>query len=247
MQRRTIFLLCLPAFALVFFVLAQNLPLRDAVSDGAAALPYEQSLAQLQHGNLLFRQEKAQHPHQDGVRRVDLARNGQKPVAVVLACADSREAVELLFDQGLGDVFVVRVAGNVPSTAVLGSVEYAAMHLGVPLVVVVGHSKCGAVESAWEGGLHGNIAELLKPLEPIVEAVKEEFKGSGKSEAELLQIVAERNAAASAAAIRESSPMREKVAGGTLRVLSAMYDLTSGVVSWAPGQSVSMQTPAENP
>ncbi len=247
MQRRTMFLFCLPAFALAFFILAQSLPLRDAISEDAAALPYEQSLAQLQHGNQLFQQEKAQHPHQDSARRVDLDQHGQKPVAVVLACADSREAVELLFDQGLGDVFVVRVAGNVPSAAVLGSVEYAVMHLGVPLVVAVGHSKCGAVESAWQGGLHGNIAELLKPLEPIVEAVKEEFKGSGKSEAELLQIVAERNAAASAAVIRESSPMREKVAAGGLRVLSAMYDLASGVVSWAPERSVSMQTPAENP
>ena len=126
---------------------------------------------------------------------------GQHPFAVILSCADSRFPPELLFDQGLGDLFVVRVAGNIVDDAVLGSIEYAVTHLGAKLVMVLGHEKCGAVSAAVEGGMAaGHISALVAAIQPSVEA-------SGKEPGDRVHSCVIANARRVAQQVRESEPV----------------------------------------
>ena len=122
-----------------------------AAGEPAAAISADDALAQLVEGNRRFVSGEVARPHQSAARRAELAK-GQAPVAIVLTCSDSRVAPELYFDQGLGDLFVIRNAGNVLDDHVLGSIEYAVEHLHVPLLIVIGHEKCGAVSAAVGGG-----------------------------------------------------------------------------------------------
>ena len=118
-------------------------------ADSAPTVSGPEALARLKAGNQRFVASKLQHPRQDGKRRGELA-TSQHPFAIVLGCADSRTSPEVVFDQGLGDLFVLRVAGNVLNDETLGSIEYAVAHLGTPLILVLGHERCGAVKAAKE-------------------------------------------------------------------------------------------------
>src|SRR6476661_5513416 len=118
-----------------------------ALSGETAALSADDALAKLMAGNQRYTRHKEQHPDESLARRKELI-GGQHPFAIVLGCADSRVSPELLFDQGLGDLFVIRVAGNIADDAILGSIEYAIEHLGAKLILVLGHEKCGAVSAA---------------------------------------------------------------------------------------------------
>ena len=145
-----------------------------SAAEHAAPVNPEKALAALIEGNRRYQAQHVTHPHQNAARRAELAA-GQHPIAAVLSCADSRVPPEIVFDQGLGDLFVVRVAGNITDDVVLGSLEYAVEHLGVPLVVVLGHYKCGAIQAAVEGGTpHDHVASLVAALKPSVEAVRPE-------------------------------------------------------------------------
>lgn len=138
----------------------------------ATKISAEQALKRLIEGNQRYMSRKWNRPNQDEQRLLETAK-GQHPFAIVLSCADSRVPPELVFDQGLGDLFVVRIAGNIINDAVLGSIEYAAEHLGVPLVMVLGHERCGAVAAAVEGGnAPAHINSLVKAIQPAVERVK---------------------------------------------------------------------------
>ena len=142
---------------------------------------------------------------------------GQKPFAIILCCADSRVAPEIYFDQKLGDIFVIRNAGNVVDEVVLGSIEYGAEHLGSPLMVVLGHTSCGAVTAACEGGeLPENIEAIVKKIQPSVKA------GASVNE------VSRANAIAMAEQIK-ADPIIKHV--GTT-VVPAIYDIASGEVIW---------------
>jgi carbonic anhydrase len=161
-------------------------------------------------------------------RRDELAQ-GQKPFAVIVTCSDSRVPPEVLFDQALGDVFVVRVAGNVVDPVALGSVEYAVEHLGSPLVVVMGHTKCGAVKATVESGEApgsiGSIVELIKPS--LAQA-----KADGAAEADQAEKSADANVELQKKVIEGSRILAEKVTAGKLEIISAKYDITSGKVIW---------------
>ena len=142
---------------------------------------------------------------------------GQKPFAIILCCADSRVAPEICFDQKLGDIFVIRNAGNVVDDVVLGSIEYGAEHLGSPLMVVLGHTGCGAVTAACEGGeLPENICAIVKKIKPSVKA------GSSVNE------VSRANAVAMAEQIKTDPIIKHM---GTT-VVPAIYDIASGEVVW---------------
>ena len=150
---------------------------------------------------------------------------GQAPVAAIIACADSRVAPEILFDQGVGDLFVVRIAGNVvdgTGVPVKGSVEYAVAELGVPLVMVLGHSNCGAVKATIEGKeVPGQISALYAPIRPAVEAA-----GSD------LDAAIDANAKIQATLLSRASPIiGEAIKEGKLKVVPARYDIVSGKVS----------------
>lgn len=190
----------------------------------------DELLSRLEEGNQRFARGAPRLGATDPAFRTALA-CGQHPLAAVLACSDSRVSPELLFDQGLGRLFVVRVAGNVVDQTVLGSLEYAVEHLGVPLVVVMGHSSCGAVTSACTCSLdelEGATAAILRAIGPSVAATR----ATCRSPDELVDAAARLNVAAQTETISASPVMREAITSKRLTVRSAWYDLGSGVVSW---------------
>ena len=186
--------------------------------------PPADPLARLLAGNARFRSAMALHPDQSPGRRFSLTM-GQHPFACVLTCADSRVPPEVVFDQGLGDLFVIRVAGNIADDAVLGSIEYAASHLNVPLVLVLGHEKCGAVEAALRGERPGHVKSLVRAIGPAVQAAR-------RLPGDPLDNAVRQNARLVAGRIRESGPvLRNLVAARRLRVVAARYSLdTSEIV-----------------
>lgn len=183
-----------------------------------------QALEILLEGNERFAAGRAIHPRQDTARRAELL-GGQKPFAVILCCSDSRVAPEIIFDQGLGDLFVIRTAGNVADTVALGSIEYAVEHLGSRLVVVLGHQKCGAVTAAVQSNTApGHVDSIVKAILPAVAAAQ------GKA-GDLVWNAAKENVKRVVAQISSSEPiLSELVRAGTVQVIGAMYYLDSGKV-----------------
>ncbi|WP_205629070.1 carbonic anhydrase [Jiangella muralis] len=184
--------------------------------------------ALLAAGNERFATGEPEHPHADEPYRESLVA-GQHPIACVLSCADSRVAPELVFDQGLGDLFTVRSAGEVLDDAVVGSIEYAVEHVAVPLVVVLGHAGCGAVQATVDvvrGGPapNGSIAALVQAIEPAVRGVT-----TPGDDAAYLADCVEAQARSAAAALSDTSPIvRAAVAAGRTAVVAGVYDLESG-------------------
>ena len=132
----------------------------------------EDAINLLKKGNNRFLKNK--FLNRDYKEQISNSSNGQHPFAIVLSCIDSRVPVEIIFDQGIGDLFSVRVAGNVVSKDVLGSVEYACKYAGVKLIVVLGHTSCGAVKGACDGLEDGNLTHLLKKIKPAIDTTKTE-------------------------------------------------------------------------
>lgn len=192
-----------------------------------------EALEELTKGNRRFVEEVVERPRADRMRRIELAK-GQKPFATIITCADSRVPVELLFDQGLGDLFVIRVAGNIADDAILGSVEYASMFLGVNLVVVMGHRSCGAVSAAvdylnTDGAATGtHIDALIDAIRPAVRAVESD------GDEDLVERSVRMNATMVAAEVRTSEPVLADLAEQGVTIQPAYYDLESGEVSWLP-------------
>lgn len=182
------------------------------------------ALKKLMDGNRRYIQQKRTFPDQSRSRILELAK-GQHPFAIVLGCSDSRVAPEILFDQGLGDLFEIRVAGNVLDNVVLGSIEYAAAELGVPLLVVLGHERCGAVKAALDGKpVPGHIGSLVAAIKPAVYATKGQ-PGDAWDNA------VRANVKMSVNKLKALSPILAKaVKAGTLKVVGARYDIDSGEV-----------------
>ncbi|MDD5264260.1 MAG: carbonic anhydrase [Candidatus Bipolaricaulis sp.] len=184
----------------------------------------DQVLCELWEGNRRYQRDEPIGPRRDGTRRASVA-DGQTPLAAVVTCSDSRVPPELIFDQGLGDLFVVRVAGNVIGGDALGSLEYAAEHLEVPVIVVLGHSRCGAVGAA-VGGESGSphLEGILAALRPAVEATAA-LRGDRVANAareHVRRLVSE-------------LPTRSSVLGrrgdtGRLAIVGAYYDVSTGAV-----------------
>jgi carbonic anhydrase len=183
----------------------------------------------LVEGNKRFVQNvKAQRNLQSQVLATS---TGQFPFAVVLSCIDSRVPAELVFDQGIGDMFSVRVAGNIVNEDVLGSMEYACKVAGSKIVVVMGHTKCGAVTSACNNVEVGNITSLLSKIKPSVEIVKNE--GNWSVSNENVQRVADINVVKAIDRIRaESDILKEMEEQGEIEIVGAMYSVDTGEVSF---------------
>lgn len=164
---------------------------------------------------------------------------GQSPYAIILCCSDSRVPPEIIFDQGLGEIFVVRVAGNVPDPIILGSVEYAADHLGSPLIMVLGHGQCGAVTAAVhaEGHAHhGNVGAILKTLAPAVSQAKKEA-APGKDNAQLVEAAIDVNVGLVCRSLTEQSGIiKDLVEAGKVKIVGAKYDLHDGLVRLFEGK-----------
>lgn len=209
------------------FIIACALPLiifGTAAAKEAAGITGDQALETLKAGNKQYASAKLAHPNQTVDRRTELVK-GQKPFAIILCCSDSRVPPELIFDQGLGDLFVVRVAGNVVDDVALGSIEYAAEHLGTPLLMVLGHEKCGAITATVEGGkAPGHIDAVVKALKPAVDKVKDQpgDKVENAVKANIELIVDQ---------LKTSRPiLAELVKENKLKVVGARYDLDTGLV-----------------
>lgn len=190
--------------------------------------PATMALRRLLEGNERYVAGKASHPDQTLSRRTELTQ-GQHPFAVVLTCSDSRVAPELFFDQGLGDLFVIRNAGNVLDDHVLGSIEYAVEHLHVALILVVGHEKCGAVSAAVAGG------EAPGHIRSIVEAIAPALKKAKGLAGDAVDNTVRCNAQLCADALAHSEPLlQEAHHAHRLVVAPARYDLASGRVQLLP-------------
>ena len=185
----------------------------------------EEVLKELLDGNARYVEGKPAGKDLGSGRRRELGK-GQHPKAVVLGCSDSRVPPEHVFDQRLGDLFVVRLAGNVPEPAAIGSVEYAVEHLGTRLVVVLGHRHCGAVKAALSGGrVEGNIGAIVKEIAPAVSAARKTTKPG----ADLEDAAVHENARRAARALTQRSAiLRRLVAEETVRIAVAVYDLDTG-------------------
>jgi carbonic anhydrase len=167
------------------------------------------------------------------LQQVNDTRDGQWPFAVVLSCIDSRTSAELIFDQGLGDIFSVRIAGNVVNEDILGSMEFACKVAGSKFVVVLGHTKCGAIKGACDHVEMGNLTTLLSKIEPAVKAENSTKDNRSSSNSEFVENVASINVKKNVHAILEKSPiLREMVDRGEIGIIGAMYDVTSGVVEF---------------
>ncbi len=184
----------------------------------------DQALQKLREGNERFAASKPSHPNQSARRRSEVLA-GQKPFAVIVGCSDSRIPPEILFDQGIGDLFVIRVAGNIVDDVALGSIEYAVDHLGTPLVVILGHGKCGAVTAAAQGGeAHGHIGSIVTAIAPAVAQAK-------GLPGDLVDNAIRANIDLVAGQIRAAAPIiTEALKAGKVRVVGAYYHIDSGKV-----------------
>jgi len=186
----------------------------------------ENALQKLAYGNKRYVSSAMLHPNQTVERRTEVSK-GQNPFAVIVGCSDSRIPPEILFDQGIGDLFVIRVAGNIVDDIALGSIEYAVDHLGTPLVVVLGHGKCGAVTAAVQGGeAHGHIGSIVKTIAPAVEKAKAQ---SG----DLTDNAIRANIELVADTVKASKPIITKaLEQGKVKIVGAYYDIESGKVEF---------------
>lgn len=210
---------------------ASAAPSASASASAAPAPDPEAVLTRLRNGNGAFVKGTGSHPHQDAARIQEVAA-GQKPVVTVLSCSDSRVPVELLFDQGVGDVFTVRVAGNVADTDELGTIEYGVDHLGTPVLVVMGHTKCGAVTAVVTGAeVHGHIPQLVDNIGEAVDHAKEKNpKLEGKALVE--PAIVENVYQSMADVITKSHLVRERLKAHQVKIVGALYHLDDGSVEW---------------
>ena len=185
----------------------------------------DQALIQLQRGNERFVAGWPDHPNQSARRRHEVSDTGQEPYAIILSCADSRVPPEIIFDQGLGDVFVIRVAGNVLDDIILGTIEYAVEHLQVPLIMVLGHDRCGAVTVAVQGvEVRNHIQSLAEALRPVIERARIQ-------EGDLISNSIDVNVQQAVMALRASeSVLAPARAAGSIQIVGARYNLDTGAV-----------------
>ncbi|MFO1463379.1 MAG: carbonic anhydrase [bacterium] len=185
------------------------------------------SLQALRQGNERFAAGKPQHPHQSTERRAEIAPK-QYPMASILGCSDSRVPPELVFDQGLGDLFVVRTAGNVADPVAVGSLEYSTAVLGSPLIVVLGHERCGAVDATLKG------QPVPGQIQAVVDAVKPALAGdSCKKSPQVLDCSIEANVDYIVKQLQTSgSVLPDLIKQGKLKIVGGIVDLDTGKVAW---------------
>ena len=186
------------------------------------------SLQKIMDGNKRFASDKLMQKESCDVKRKELS-TGQKPYAIVLTCSDSRVPPEVIFDQFLGDIFVIRVAGNVVDQIGLGSIEYAAEHLNSPLLFILGHSKCGAVKATLEakGKPEGNIGVIVKKIQPAAATAKKK----GGSEDEVFETAIKENVKnVYKDVMTKSTIIPHLVQGGKLKIVAGEYNIATGKV-----------------
>lgn len=194
--------------------------------------PTQASLQKLKEGNKRYVDGKPTAPRTDVERRERTATEGQKPIATILGCSDARVPPEIIFDQKFGNLFVIRVAGNVTGTSEVASVEYGVGYLGTPIVVVLGHSSCGAVQAAVEKTpLDGKLPKLVELISPAVEKAKSANpKAKGDK---LMEAAVDENVRHQIKELTTKSEMLKKaVDSGKIKIVGAVRDIMTGAIRW---------------
>lgn len=200
--------------------------MKTQTKEAQAALNPVEALEVLKKGNERFQTNL--RANRNLLEQVNATSDGQYPFAVILSCIDSRTSAELLFDQGLGDIFSIRIAGNILNDDILGSMEFACKLAASKLIVVLGHSACGAVKGTCDGAELGHLTGLLRKIEPAME-LPQAREAMGREE--YIQRVAENNVALVVAEIRRRSPvLEEMIAAGEVGIVGGMYSVESGEV-----------------
>ncbi|HRX92970.1 MAG TPA: carbonic anhydrase family protein [Chitinophagaceae bacterium] len=180
------------------------------------------------------------------LQQVNDTRDGQWPFAVVLSCIDSRTSAELIFDQGLGDIFSVRIAGNIVNEDILGSMEFACKVAGSRIIIVLGHTKCGAVKGACDHVEMGNLTTLLSKLQPSIDAETSTKENRNSSNSEFVENVAQINVRKAVQDILErSSVLSEMIENGEIGIVGAMYNVETGDVVFYDDTLIAKDTKAE--
>lgn len=196
-----------------------------------AAMTPQQALAQLRDGNARF--VSGQSLVRNYPAQVKATAAGQYPFAVVLSCLDSRQPIEIVLDQGIGDIFSARVAGNVLDDDILGSMEFACKVSGAKLIAVIGHSNCGAIKGAVDNVELGNLTGLLTKIKPAIDAVPAEVQPRTTKNAAFVNDVSEANVKLVMQQIRARSPiLRQMLDLGQIELVGGMYDLATGKVEF---------------
>jgi len=190
-----------------------------------------QILQKFKEGNQRYLQGKMFH--RDYVKEKDIAAAGQHPYAMILSCIDSRTPAEIIFDKGIGDVFNARIAGNFVNTDILGSMEFATKVSGAKLILIMGHTNCGAIKSAVDNVQLGNITALLSNIKPAVESVTGVPGDRTSKNAKFVEAVAKQNVLLAKKNITDKSPIiKEMVTAAQVMIVGCMYDLETGAVTF---------------
>lgn len=202
--------------------------------NGNETVPSDAAFNKLKEGNTRFVNGKSTHSNISSDVRKETSENGQHPYATIISCSDSRVPVEYIFDAGIGELFVVRVAGNVVDTDEIGSIEYGIGHLHTPILVVLGHTKCGAVTAVVNNAsLSGSIPKLVDNISPAVAKAKQRVKTHNHESHDIVDLSIEMNVWQSIEdLLKNSHEAVELVKERKLKILGAIYNIESGEVKW---------------
>lgn len=201
--------------------------------ESQATMTPEKSLQFLKEGNVRF--QKNLKANRNLLEQVNDTSEGQFPFATILSCIDSRVSAELVFDQGLGDIFSVRIAGNFVNEDILGSMEFACKLAGTKLIVVLGHTSCGAIKGACDHAEMGNLTKLIEKITPAVNAVSEPQDENlrNSTNLEFVDTVSKKNVELTIERIHQESPiLSEMEKNGEIMIVGAMYDINTGSVTF---------------
>jgi carbonic anhydrase len=204
--------------------------MKTLTRDMQQSLTPDNAISLLKAGNLRFVSNLKLN--RNLLQQVNETRDGQYPFAAILSCIDSRAPAEMIFDQGLGDIFSIRIAGNFINEDILGSMEFACKIAGSKLIVVLGHTHCGAIKGACDGVKLGNLTQLLDKLKPAMEKVSDEVVRDS-SNLSFMNKVAKQNISLALDQIAErSSVLRELLSEGKIKIIGAVYDIETGEVTF---------------
>ncbi|MDM8176908.1 carbonic anhydrase family protein [Olivibacter sp. 47] len=211
--------------------------MRTLTKEDQQAITPQKALNLLEEGNKRFVNNLK--INRNLLQQANETSDGQHPFAVILSCIDSRTSAELIFDQGLGDVFSIRVAGNVVNEDVLGSMEFGCKVAGAKIIVVLGHTKCGAIKGACDHVEMGNLTALLSKIRPAVDEELTIKENRSSKNSEFVERVSAINVNRSVKSIIERSPiLKEMIESGEIGIVGGIHDITTGVVTFYPDTSI---------
>ena len=224
-------LVAVMCFSLAFGVIQANAADVALTREAQAAITPSKALEMLKEGNKRFVSNKLRK--RDLMAQVKKTSKGQFPFAAIVSCLDSRTQPEYVFDQGIGDIFVARVAGNFVDDDILGSLEFATKLAGAKLIVIMGHTECGAVRGACDKAQLGLLTATLANINPAVEAVQGDYKPRNSQNEKFVQAVTEKNVKLTMQKLRTKSiVLREMIDKGEIGLVGAMYDVRTGKVTF---------------